>query len=426
MTKISRRTFNRLLGAAGVGAATGLAAPAVLARAKARVVVVGGGFGGATAAKYLPRFDPGIDVTLVEPSTHFITCPFSNTVIGGLRDIEDITQSYAAMQRYGIKVVHDKAKVIDGAAKKVVLAGGGELEFDRCIVSPGIDFQWEAIEGLTPEAAEKMPHAWKAGPQTLLLRKQLEAMPDGGTFIISPPVNPFRCPPGPGERISLVAHYFKQHKPKSKIVVLDPKKSFSKQGLFKQGWEKLYPGMIDYRNIDNDGVVQRIDADGMTLFTDFGDHKGDVVNFIPPQKAAQIAQDSGLADSSGWCPVEHQTFESTLVPGVHVIGDASIASPMPKSGFAASTQGKVCAAAIAAMVAGGAPGTPKFVNTCYSLVAPDYGISVAMVYGYEDGKLIKVQGSGGLSPMDGSDFDRQQEALYADGWYRSISNDIWG
>lgn len=426
MTRITRRTFTRILGAAGAGAAASLAAPAVFARARAKIVVVGGGFGGATAAKYLNRFDPGIEVTLVEPASHFVTCPFSNAVIGGFRGMDDITRNFDALRRRGVTVVHDRAQVIDGARKKVVLAGGGELDFDRCVVSPGIDFRWDAIEGLGPDLAEKLPHAWKAGPQTLLLRRQLEAMPDGGTFIISPPVDPFRCPPGPGERISLVAHYFKQHKPKSKIVVLDPKQKFSKQGLFKQGWEKLYPGMIDYHNLDNDGVVARIDAANMTLHTDFGEYKGDVINFIPPQHAARIAKDSGLTDVTGWCPVDHQTFESTLVPGVHVIGDVSIAAPMPKSGFAASTQGKVCAAAIAAIVGGGRPGTPKFVNTCYSLVAPDYGISVAMVYGYKDGKIVKVDGSGGLSPMDVPDFGRKQEALYADGWYRSISNDIWG
>ena len=235
----------------------------------------------------------------------------------------------------------------------------------------------------------------------------------------------FRCPPGPGERISMVAHYFKTHKPKSKIVVLDPKKKFSKQGLFKEGWAKLYPGMIDYHNVDNDGVVERIDAKNMTLHTQFGKYKGDVINFVPPQKAGSIAQASGLVDKSGWCPVDPTTFESTLVRGVHVVGDASIASPMPKSGFAASTQAKVCAAAVAAILGGEKPGTPKFVNTCYSLVAPEYGISVAMVYGIRDGKIVAIKGSGGLSPMGADDDFRQMEAHYTDGWYRSIRNDIW-
>jgi len=390
------------------------------------VVIIGGGFGGATAAKYLNRFDPGIEVTLVEPSTSFATCPFSNTVIGGLNDMGFITQSYDAMKGRGVKVVHDMATAVDGAKKQVKLGRGGSLPFDRCIVSPGIDFRWGAIEGMTQDIITTIPHAWKAGPQTTLLRRQLEAMPDGGTFIISPPVNPFRCPPGPGERISLVANYFKAHKPKSKIVVLDPKKKFSKQGLFKEGWGKLYGGMIDYHNIDDDGVVARVDAKMMTLHTNFGKHKGDVINLIPAQKAGGIADASGLADKTGWCPVDQKTFESTLVPGVHVIGDAAIASPMPKSGFAASTQAKVCAAAVAQMLAGDSPGTPKFVNTCYSLVAPDYGISVAMVYGYEGGKIIKIKGSGGLSPSGADDFFHKQEAQYANGWYRSISRDIWG
>jgi sulfide dehydrogenase [flavocytochrome c] flavoprotein subunit len=426
MRKLNRRSFNRILGAAGASAAAGLSAPAVIARAKAKVVVVGGGFGGATAAKYLNRFDPAIEVTLVEPSKNFITCPFSNTVIGGLNGIEYITHGYGAMKARGVKLVHDMAATVDGAKKGVKLAGGGTLDFDRCIVSPGIDFRWRGIEGLNPGIIDRIPHAWQAGPQTLLLRRQLEKMRDGGTFIISPPPNPFRCPPGPGERISMVAHYFKKHKPKSKIVVLDPKKKFSKQGLFKEGWAKLYGGMIDYHNIDNDGVVRRIDAKGMTLHADFGKYKGDVINFIPSQKAGKLAHASGLADKTGWCPVDQKTFESKLVPGVHVVGDASIAAPMPKSGFAASTQAKVCAAAIAAQLRGDKPGTPKFVNTCYSLVAPDYGISVAMVYGYEGGKIIKIKGSGGLSPTGADDLFHKQEAFYADGWYRSISRDIWG
>ncbi|MBC8338635.1 MAG: FAD-dependent oxidoreductase [Alphaproteobacteria bacterium] len=426
MRKLNRRTFNRLLGAAGATAAAGLSAPAIAAATKARVVVIGGGFGGATAAKYLTRFDPGISVTLVEPSTSFITCPFSNTVIGGLNDMGFITQSYDALKARGVKIVHDLAVHIDGGKKQVKLARGGMLPFDRCIVSPGIDFRWGAIEGLTADIIGTIPHAWKAGPQTTLLRRQLEAMPNGGTFLISPPPNPFRCPPGPGERISLVANYFKKHKPKSKIVVLDPKKKFSKQGLFKEGWAKLYGGMIDYHNIDNDGVVIRVDAKGKTLHTNFGKYSGDVVNVIPAQKAGKIADVSGLSDQTGWCPVDQKTFESKLVAGVHVIGDSSISSPMPKSGFAASTQAKVCAAAVASLLAGETPGTPKFVNTCYSLVAPDYGISVAMVYGYEGGKIIKIKGSGGLSPSGADANFHQQEALFADGWYRSISKDIWG
>ncbi len=426
MKKISRRGFNRLLGASGAAVATGLAMPAIVNAASARVVVIGGGFGGATAARYLKRFDKTINVTLVEPSTKFVTCPFSNTVIGGLKPISYITHGFDGLEAMGINVVHDLAVNVDAAKKQVKLAQGQVLSFDRCIVSPGIDFKWGAVKGATQEIINDIPHAWKAGPQTLLLRKQLEAMPDGGVFIISPPVNPFRCPPGPGERVSLVANYFRTHKPKSKIIVLDPKKKFSKQGLFKAGWERLYPGMVEYRNVDDDGVVREVLAGKKTLVTDFGEVKGDVINFIPPQKAGAIADQSGLSDGTGWCPVDQQAFESTLQKGVHVIGDASIAAPMPKSGFSASTQAKVCAAAIAEMLGGEKPGTPKFVNTCYSLVAPDYGISVAMVYGFENGKIVKVKGSGGLTPSDANDYHLKQEALYADGWYRSISTDIWG
>jgi len=427
MTKLTRRTFNRGLGAAAALGALSLpgAAP-FAAMGKAQVVVVGGGFGGATAAKYIKRFDPAISVTLVEPSTEFITCPFSNTVIGGLNTIDYITQGYDALKKMGVEIVHDVAVHIDGAKKQVRLGRGGTVSFDRCIVSPGIDFRWDKIEGLDASTVGAIPHAWKAGPQTVLLRKQLEAMPDGGTFVISPPVNPFRCPPGPGERISLVANYFKKAKPKSKIVVLDPKKKFSKQGLFKEGWGKLYGDMIEYHNVDDDGVVTRVDAKTRMLYTNFGEHKGDVVNFIPAQKAGEIAQVSGLADATLWCPVDQQTFESKLVPGVHVIGDASVAAPMPKSGFAASTQAKVTAAAVVALLKGNAPGTPKFVNTCYSLVNEHYGISVAMVYGYEGGKIIKIKGSGGLSPSGADAKFRQREANYARGWYESISRDIWG
>ena len=425
MKKISRRNFTALATSA-VGVST-IGFPMLATAKSANVVIIGGGFGGATAAKYLKRFDDSINVTLVEPAKAFVTCPFSNTVIGGLNPISKITHGYDGLRKRGVKVVHDRASAIDAAGKKVSLAGGSTLSYDRLIVSPGIDFRWGAIEGAEASIVDSIPHAWQAGAQTMLLRKQLEAMPDGGVFVISPPGNPFRCPPGPGERISLVANYFKQHKPKSKIIALDPKPKFSKQGLFKEGWAKLYPGMIDYRNLGNDGKVVRVDGKAMTLETDLGDKlRGDVVNFIPAQRAGKIAQTAGLADKSGWCPVDHTTFESNIHPAIHVIGDASIASPMPKSGFAASSQAKVCAAAIAALLSGGDVSRPKFVNTCYSLVAEDYGISVAMVYDFASGKIIKVKGSGGLSPSGASDTFHQQEADFARGWYDSIAADIFG
>ncbi|MEO3431046.1 FCSD flavin-binding domain-containing protein [Pelagibius sp. CAU 1746] len=420
---IGRRGFNKLLAAST--AAVTLAAPFVARGAAAKVVVVGGGFGGATAAKYLRRFDSSLSVELVEPNASFVTCPFSNTVIGGLNPIGRVTHGYQGLRGHGVVVAHDTAAAVDADKREVRLAGGARLAYDRLIVSPGIDFKWGAVEGAEESIIGRIPHAWKAGAQTTLLRRQLEAMPDGGVFVISPPVNPFRCPPGPGERISLAAHYFKTHKPRSKILVLDPKEKFSKEGLFRQGWAELYGDMIEYRSLNDDGRVVRVDAASMTLHTDFDSVRGDVINFIPPQRAGRIAQDAGLTDETGWCPVHQADFESALLPGIHVIGDASIAAPMPKSGFAASTQAKVCAAAIVAKLRGEAPGAPKFVNTCYSLVAPDYGISVAAVYNVEDGKIVAVEGAGGLSPMEADHSFRQQEADYARGWYDSITQDIF-
>ncbi len=426
MTRITRRSFSKMAGALGATAAMSLAGyPRMAAAASPRVVVVGGGFGGATLARYLHGFDSNIKMTLIEQSKSFVTCPFSNTVIAGMNKIDRVTHGYDGLRGLGIDVVHDTATGIDPAKKTVSLKGGGTLGYDRLVLSPGIAFKWDAIEGYDEKASGSLPHAWKAGPQTLLLRKQLEAMPDGGVFIISPPVNPFRCPPGPAERVSLVASYFKTHKPRSKILVLDPKEKFSKQGLFTEGWKQLYPGMIDYMNLSNDGRVLRVDAKGMTLHTDFAEHKGDVINFIPPQKAGAIAETAGLTNDSGWCPVDQRTFESTVHKGIHVIGDTSIASPMPKSGFAANTQAKVCAAALAAMLKGEDPGTPKFVNTCYSLVAPDYGISVAMVYGFDKGKIVKIKGSGGLSPSGAPAAVRKREADYARGWYDSITREMF-
>jgi len=424
MNKYSRRSFNKALGAAG--AISLISAAPFAAAGKSRVVVIGGGFGGATAAKYLGRFDAGIDVTLIEPSTQFITCPFSNTVIGGLNTMAAITHGYGALKKSGVRVVHDMAARIDAKKRVVKLARGGDVPFDRCIVSPGVDFRWNAIDGLGADTIGQIPHAWKAGAQTALLRQQLEAMPDGGVFVISPPVNPFRCPPGPGERISLVANYFKKSKPKSKIIVLDPKDKFSKQALFKEAWAKLYPGMIDYRNLDDDGLVRRVDAAKKTLHTDFGETKGDVVNFIPAHKAGKIAYASGLTDRTGWCPVDHQTFESPLAPHVHVIGDACSADPMPKSGFSASTQAKACAHAVVNLLQGKPPGAPKLMNTCYSLINETYAISIAMVYGYDGNKIVKIKGSGGLSPLGASAEYRRREADYTRGWYHSISRDIWG
>ena len=429
MSKTTRRDFVLSVGA--LGAATSVLGWPGLGHAKAgggRVVVIGGGFGGATCAGYLRRLSSDIDVTLVERDTMFMTCPFSNAVLGGLYDMDLITHGYDSLRDdHGVKVVHDSAVDVDANAKKVRLAGGSSLDYDRLVVSPGIDLRWGAIEGYDEAASATMPHAWKAGEQTTILRKQLEAMPDGGVVIIAAPPNPFRCPPGPYERASLIAHYLKKHKPRSKILIYDAKPKFSKQPLFEQGWAALYPGMIEWISESDGGAIDAVDVKAMTVNPTFGDpQKGDVINVIPPQKAGMIAAIAGLADESGWCSVDQRTFESKAHKDIHVIGDASIATPMPKSGFAASSQGKVCATAIVASLSGQEMPDPSYVNTCYSLVGPDYGISVAAVYRLEENGIAAVAGAGGVSPKDADAEFRVAESRYALGWYQSITSDTWG
>ncbi len=427
--KITRRGFVK-----GAGAATAVGmfgVPYLALGAAKKVVVVGGGTGGATAAKYLRMADPSLDVTLIEADKYYHTCYLSNEVLSGVRSIDSIRFGFGGLQKHGVKVVHDRVEKIDTAKKRVIGGGGKQYPYDRCILSPGIGFRFEAIEGYDAEVAEKLPHAWKAGPQTVTLRKQLKAMKDGGTVIIAPPENPFRCPPGPYERASQIAMYLQQHKPKSKVLILDPKQKFSKQGLFKQGWEDLYGfgtdnSLIEWRGKQDEAGVVAVDAGSMTVTTAFGDEiKGDVLNIIPPQKVAEVAHASGLTDKSGWCPIDLHTFESSLQKGVHVIGDASIAKGMPKSGYSANSQAKVCAASVAAMLMGKEPGTPSYVNTCYSIVGKDYGISVAAVYrlAADGSKITKV--SGGLTPMDASAETRKREVAYAHSWFDNITSDIY-
>jgi NADPH-dependent 2,4-dienoyl-CoA reductase/sulfur reductase-like enzyme len=270
-----------------------------------------------------------------------------------------------------------------------------------------------------------MPHAWKAGEQTLLLRRQLEAMEDGGTVVMSAPANPFRCPPGPYERASLIAYYLKTKKPKSKLIILDAKDAFSKQRLFQNAWKALYPN-LEWVSLSSGGKVTSVDVGAMTLVTDFGRHKADVANVIPPQKAARIAELAGVADRTGWCPIDPATFESKLQPNVHVVGDASIAGAMPKSAFSANAQAKVCAAAVAKLLAGGSPDEAKLINTCYSLVAPDYGISIVGVYRPADGQIKEVEGSTGVSALDAPSSTRALEATFANDWFKTITNEVFG
>ncbi len=422
MTRFTRRSF-----IASASATLGLPAIAY-GQSAARVVVIGGGFGGATAARYLKKASPQLNVTLVEPNRRFVTCPYSNLVIGGWRKLDTISFGYDKLAKAGITVVHDTAAAIEHDRKRVRLAGGRMIPYDRLIVSPGIDLRWGAIAGYDEKAAQAMPHAWKAGEQTLLLRRQLEAMPDGGLFVMAAPGNPFRCPPGPYERVSMVASYLKQSKPRSKILVLDAKENFSKQPLFQDAWAKLYPGMVEWVPVGKDGKVVKVDSKARTLETEFGQiHKAAVANVIPPQMAGRIARDSGLADQSGWCPIDAMSFESKLVKGIHVVGDATIAAPMPKSGFAANSQAKVAAAAAVAMLQDKALSPVGMVNTCYSHVGKDYAISVANVFRVTpDRGLIEVPDSGGTSPRQWEDENRRLESVYADGWYASITGDMFG
>ncbi len=423
MAQFSRRN---LLSAAGIAAGT-LAAPQIARGAAPRIVIVGGGFGGATAAKYLKLADRSLAVTLVERDARFITCPFSNYVLAGFRRMEQLTQSYDALgKRHGVGVVRGEATGIDAGRKHVALAGGRKLAYDRLIVAPGIDLNFTAIPGYDEKTAERMPHAWKAGAQTLLLRRQLEAMKDGGTFILCAPANPFRCPPGPYERVSVIAWYLKTKKPKSKILILDAKDNFSKQGLFQAAWEAEYPGMITWIAGKDGGVVERVDAKAMSVKAGFGEEKGAVINVIPPQSAGRIARVAGLADERGWCPVDPLTFASTRVPEVYVIGDAAIAGAMPKSGSSANAQGKVAAAAIIASLANKSPETPALLNICYSLVNPEYGISVTDVYRATAQGITPTPNSGGVSAARASAADRKLEAEYTQAWYRAITADSWG
>jgi NADPH-dependent 2,4-dienoyl-CoA reductase/sulfur reductase-like enzyme len=393
----------------------------------ARVVIVGGGFGGATCAKYLRRADPTIEVTLVEPRRQFITCPFSNAVIAGLRDLASVTYGYDSLrQRHGVRVVHARATAIDPTAHRVTLDDGSALAYDRLVLSPGIELRWGGIEGYDAAASELFPHAWEAGPQTLLLRRQLEAMPDGGLVVIAAPAEPYRCPPGPYERASLIAHYLKTHKSRSKLLILDAKNAFSKQELFRTAWERLYPGLIEWIPLSQSGRVVRVDPRAGTVSTDFDEYKPAVANIIPPQQAAGIARVAGLDGGKGWCSVRARTFESTVHAGIHLIGDAAIANPMPKSAFSANNQAKTCATAIVALLRGKAVPSPALMNTCYSLVAPDYGISIAAVYRVVDEKIVTVDGSSGVSPLDAPSETRALEAEYAKSWYANITADTFG
>ena len=421
------RTTRRAFLSGGTAAVTIALLPApALAQAKARIVVLGGGFAGATCARALRRADPRLEVTLVEPNPVFTACPFSNAVIAGLRNIEAQRFGYDAIRNEGIAVVPQQATAVNAQARRVMLRDDSALDYDRLVLAPGIAIRWDALPGYDEAAAEVMPHAWQAGDQTLLLRRQLEAMADGGTVVISAPANPFRCPPGPYERASLIAYYLKKAKPRSKLIILDAKDNFSKQRLFQNAWQQLYPELIEWVSLSSGGKVVSVDAKTRTLVTDFASYKADVANIIPPQRAASVARLAGVADATGWCPIDPVTLESRLQPNIHVIGDAAIAGAMPKSAFAANAQAKVCAAVVATLLHGETPSPPKLINTCYSLVAPDYGISIVGVYHPAGEQLADVEGAGGVSPIDAPADFRALEAAYAKAWFSTITAETFG
>ncbi len=427
----TRRNFLKGLGAGLALYATGSATPA--RAASARVVVVGGGTAGVTVAKYLRLADPSIAVTLLEPNPRYTTCYMSNEVLVGDRTLEAITFGYQGLEAHGVTVVPEAAVAIDPVGRSVTTDSGARLSFDRCVVAPGVDFRWETIDGYSEAVAQSIPHAWKAGPQTELLRNQLAAMEDGGTVVIAAPPNPYRCPPAPYERASLIASYLQRHKPHSKVVILDPKSSFAKQALFEQAWSELYGygganALIEWHSADSAAGVVAVDPASRTVRTEFGDSiTAQVLNLIPAQQAGKVAWLADLVDATGWCPVDRQTFESTRHPAIHVIGDACIADALPKSGYAANSEAKVCASAIVALLNGATPPSPSFSNGCYSIVAPDYAISIVGIYRLsDDGELIEpVAGSGGTSPLTATPEQRKFEAEFAYGWYHNFTRDLF-
>jgi len=421
---MARRLTRRDVMKSAAAAAALLPMPALAQGAAGRVVVIGGGFAGASCARALKALDARINVTLVEASRTFTACPFSNLVITGMRELDAQQFGYDKVAAAGVTMAFSAASAVDPQAKSVTLADGNRLAYDRLVLAPGIDIRWDGLPGYDEAAANVMPHAWKAGEQTLLLRRQLESMEDGGLVVISAPANPFRCPPGPYERASLIAYYLKTKKPKSKLILLDAKDAFSKQRLFQNAWKELYPN-LEWVSLSSGGKVTSVEPASKTVVTDFSRHQAAVANIIPPQKAARVADLSQVADRSGWCPVDAMTFESKQQPNIHVIGDAAIMGAMPKSAFSANAQAKVCAAAVAKLLAGEKPVEPRLINTCYSVVAPDYGITVAGAYRPKDGVLVDAEG-GGVSPIDAPASTRAAEARYADGWFNTITTEVFG
>ncbi len=423
MTTITRRRFGLLAGAA---TAT-LALPRYLrAQGKPKVVVVGGGPGGATAARYIAKDSEGsIDVTLIDPAEQFTTCFFSNLFLGGYRDFNSITHSYDKLESdYGITKVTGMAVAVDRDARTVRMADGSTIPFDRLVISPGIDLIYDSVEGYSREAAEIAPHAYKAGPQTLLLKAELDAIENGQQIVIVPPPNPYRCPPAPYERASMMAHLLKSNGVDAKIIILDPKEKFSKQGLFQEGWEKYYPGMIEWYGPTVHGGIGAVDVVAGTVETDLDTFRGDLLNIIPAQKAGAIASQAGLTDGSGFCPIDAETMRSTADANIYVLGDASIAGAMPKSAFGANSQAKVAAMSIRGELTGSKVFPARYSNTCWSLIETDDAVKVGAQYVPQDGKIVSTHSFISQTDEDAAIRKANYEELV--GWYKGITTDIFG
>ncbi|NIA69724.1 FAD-dependent oxidoreductase [Pelagibius litoralis] len=409
-----------------VGAAAALSAPAVLGQARPRVVVIGGGAGGATAARYVAKDSKGaIDVTLIEPTRRYYTCFFSNLYIGGFHEMAALGHGYGKLASdYGVNVLHDYAIGVDRGAKTVALAGGGSVPYDRLILSPGIDFKEGSVPGWDLTSQNAMPHAYKGGTQAELLKAQVEAMPEGGVFCMVAPPNPYRCPPGPYERVSMVAHVLKARNPTAKILIVDPKPKFSKQALFEEGWQDHYAGMVDRIGPDFGGDVVEVRPDSMEVVIDGTVEKVDVCNVIPAMKAGHIAALAGVTDEAGWAPVVPASMQSRMDENIHVLGDAAQQGDMPKSGFAANSQAKVCAMAVRAALTGSKVFPAKFSNTCWSLIETDDGVKVGATYKPTEEKIAKVDGF--ISQTGEAAGLRKRTYEESIGWYAGITADMFG
>ncbi len=418
----------RKLMVAGIAGSAALAVPSLLsAQAKPRVIIVGGGAGGATAARTLAALSDGaLDIILVEEMKTYTSCFYSNIYLGGLRDFSSITHTYDRLiADYGIKQINDRAVSVDREGQTVVLGGGKALSYDRLVLAPGIDFVWDSVPGYSQKDIKTAPHAWQGGWQTSLLRSKLEQLENGQNIVVVAPPNPYRCPPGPYERVSLMAHVLKSKGfSQSRIIIIDPKPGFSKQALFTQGWQKHYPGMIEWYGPDVHGGLVKIDAKAGRVETDIDTFEGDLLNIIPAQRAGAIASENGLADDTGFCPVQAESMRSTLDANIFVIGDASRAGAMPKSAFSANSQAKVASAEILKDLLRRKAPTANYANTCWSLISPGNSVKVGADYVAKDGEIVSI--SSFISDVSDEAETRRENYAQSAAWYDGISVDMFG